>query len=134
MKFNHVGIAVENIEDYFKTVLEPVFKCKMSSQIYTDVLQRSKIAFVETVDGTCIELVEPLGPDSPVADIIKNKRGGLYHLCFTATNFEEDIENCKKNKFVLVSAPKPAIAFNNRRVAFFLTPAKELIELLEELK
>ncbi len=134
MKFNHFGIAVTNIENYFKTVLQPVFNCQTISQIYIDELQKTKIAFVTTIDGTCIELVEPLGDDSPITTILKNKRGGLYHLCFEANNFKQDIETCKQNKFILVSAPKPAIAFNNRYVAFFLTPSNELIELLEEQK
>ena len=132
MTFNHIGIAVQNIEHYFKTVLQPVFNCEIISEIYTDVLQKSKIAFATTTDGTHIELIEPLGDDSPVSAILKNKKGGLYHLCFTAINFEEDIARCKKNNFILISSPKPAIAFNNRRVAFFFTPSNELIELLEE--
>ena len=134
MKFDHIGLAVENIEQYFKTVLEPVFHCTMTSKIFTDELQGSKVAFAETIDGTTLELVEPMGPKSPVAPILANKRGGLYHMCFLAGDFEKDIERCKKNKFTMISSPKPAIAFNNRRVAFFLTPSNEVIEILEEVK
>jgi methylmalonyl-CoA/ethylmalonyl-CoA epimerase len=131
MQFSHIGIAVESIEKYFLSVLQPVFKCKMTGEIVTDELQSSKIAFAETVDGTCIELVVPLNEDSPVAAILRNRRGGLYHLCFVADNFEADMEKCKANKFVMVSSPKPAIAFNNKRVVFFISPSNELIELLE---
>lgn len=134
MKFNHIGIAVESIENYYSTVLKPVFNCEIYNEIIIDTLQKTKIAFVKTSDNTCIELVEPLNDNSPVANIIKSKRGGIYHLCFLANHFEQDIETCKKNKFILVSSPKPAIAFNNRKVAFFLTPSNELIELLEEIK
>jgi methylmalonyl-CoA/ethylmalonyl-CoA epimerase len=132
MRFEHIGIAVENIENYFETVLASGFDCKLISPVYMDVLQDSKVAFAKTCDGTKIELIEPLSSESPVSTILRNRRGGLHHLCFRADHFEQDLEKLRKNKFILVSPPKQAIAFNNRRVAFFLSPANELIELLEE--
>ncbi len=134
MKFNHIGIAVESIERYFQDILGPLFDCKMKSRIYTDPLQDSRVAFVETADGSTIELIEPLSPASPVSTILRNKRGGLHHLCFMADNFENDLAKLKKSKFVLVSSPKKAIAFNNRKIAFFLSPSNELIEIIEPEK
>jgi methylmalonyl-CoA/ethylmalonyl-CoA epimerase len=134
MKFDHIGLAVENIQVYFDTVLGPLFNCSMKSEIFTDVLQDSKIAFVATIDGTIIELIEPLSPESPVSAILRNKKGGLHHLCFVADNFQDDIERLKKNKFILVSSAKNAIAFNNRKVAFLLSPSNEVIEIIEPEK
>jgi methylmalonyl-CoA/ethylmalonyl-CoA epimerase len=50
--------------------------------------QGVRVCFVDT-PNTQIELIEPLGADSPVAKFLeKNPLGGQHHLCFEV----EDIE------------------------------------------
>ena len=40
------------------------------------------VVFVET-DNTKVELLQPLGADSPISGFLKkNPDGGLHHLCF----------------------------------------------------
>ncbi len=132
MEFDHIGLAVNNIENYFSTILKPVFGINELSEIFIDPIQKSKVAFASTVNGVRLELIEPLNEESPVYELLQKKRGGLYHLCFVATNFEKDIQNCIRQKFIPLTNPKPAIAFNNRKVIFFSTPSFEVIELIEE--
>jgi methylmalonyl-CoA/ethylmalonyl-CoA epimerase len=133
MKFDHIGLVVADIGEYFAKFLAPVFAVPEITEIYTDNLQRSKVAFAVTENGVRIELIEPLGPDSPVAEILKRKRGGLHHLCFEAVSLDEDIARLKRHGCMMISPPKPAVAFNNRRVVFFFTPTYEVVELVEEV-
>lgn len=134
MEFDHVGIAVKNIQQYFDSMLSPIFGVHDLSEIIIDPIQNCKIAFATTSNGVRLELIEPLNEDSPIHQILQKKKGGLYHMCFVANNFEEDVKKCLSNKFIALSKPQPAIAFNNRRVIFLSSPTFEIIELVEEIK
>jgi len=133
MEFDHVGIAVLNIQDYYSNILNTVLGIHELSEIIIDPIQNCKIAFATSSNGVRLELIEPLNDESPVNQILKNKKGGLYHMCFIATNFDADVKHCLANKFIALTKPQPAIAFNNRRVIFFATPTFEIIELVEEV-
>lgn len=133
MEFDHVGIAVKNIKDYYENILNTVLGIHELSEIIIDPIQNCKIAFATSSNGVRLELIEPLNEESPVNQILKNKKGGLYHMCFVANNFDEDLKHCLANKFIALTKPQPAIAFNNRRVVFLSTPSFEIIELVEEV-
>jgi len=134
MDFDHVGIAVKNIQQYFDSMLQPILGVNDLSEIIIDPIQNCKIAFATTSNGVRLELIEPLNEDSPIHQILQKKKGGLYHMCFVAKNFDEDVKKCLSNKFIALSKPQPAIAFNNRRVIFLSSPTFEIIELVEEIK
>lgn len=134
MEFDHVGIAVKNIQQYFDSMLSPILGVHDLSEIIIDPIQNCKIAFATTSNGVRLELIEPLNEDSPIHQILQKKKGGLYHMCFVANNFDEDVKKCLSNKFIALSKPQPAIAFNNRRVIFLSSPTFEIIELVEEIK
>jgi methylmalonyl-CoA/ethylmalonyl-CoA epimerase len=133
MKFDHVGLVVSDISKYFEEFLKPVCTVHALSDIYTDHNQQSKVAFATTENQVRIELIEPLEGKGPVAEILKRKKGGLHHLCFIADKFEADIRRFTTNGCLMISPPKPAVAFNGRRVVFFFTPTYEVIELVEEM-
>ena len=80
-RLNHVGVATPSIE--------------RSVEIYRDLLgatrigapfdlpaQGVRVCFVDTPNAQ-IELIEPLGPDSPIVKFLdKNPLGGQHHVCF----------------------------------------------------
>ena len=134
MEFDHVGIAVTDIEKYFNTMLHPVLGIPKLSEIFIDPIQNCKIAFATSSNGVRLELIEPLNDNSPIHQILQKKKGGLYHMCFVANNFDEDLKRCLANKFIALSKPQPAIDFNNLRVIFLSSPSFEIIELVEEMK
>lgn len=79
-RLNHVAIVVPDLESaralYARTlgakVSEPV---PMPGHGVTTV-------FVE-LPNTKIELLQPLGPDSPVANFLaRNPSGGIHHVCY----------------------------------------------------
>lgn len=134
MKFDHVGVVVSNIDQYFHNFLRPVCKVNCLGETFIDYNQQSKVAFAVTDNQVRIELIEPLNGLGPVAEIVKQKRGGLHHICFLADEFEKDMKNFQENGCLMISPPKSAVAFDNRRVVFFFTPSLEVIELVEEVK
>lgn len=134
MKLDHLGLVVQNIQKYFDEFLSPVCGINRLSEIYTDLQQQSKVAFASTDNQCRIELIEPLNETSPVSQVLKRKKGSLHHMCFIAEDFEQDIKRLQNNKCLMISPPKPAVAFDNRRVVFFFTPTYEVIEVVEEVK
>ena len=130
MRFHHVGYAVANIQAYLDEFLNPLFRPLRVSVPVADPIQQVRVCFAEMPGGTVIELVEPLGPDSPVNEIIGSRRGGLYHLCYEVDDLDATISQFRAKRYMPLGKPVPAAAFDGRRIVFLLTPQRDLIELL----
>ena len=80
-RLNHVGVATPSI-----AVAIPYWRDVMGATVIHDPFdlpaQGVKGCFVDT-PNTQIELIEPLGTDSPIAKFLdKNPLGGQHHVCF----------------------------------------------------
>lgn len=86
-RLNHVGIAVPSIEDA-KATYRDLYGVPESAITETRELaaQGVKFAFVNVANSQ-IELIEPLGEDSPIRNFLeKNPKGGQHHVCFEVEN------------------------------------------------
>lgn len=82
-RLNHVGIAVPSIEDA-KATYRDLYGVPASAITDTRELppQGVRYAFVN-LPNSQIELIEPLGEDSPIKNFLeKNPKGGQHHVCF----------------------------------------------------
>jgi methylmalonyl-CoA/ethylmalonyl-CoA epimerase len=82
-RLNHVGVAVPSIEAA-KATYRDLYGVADSAITETRELpaQGVKFAFVN-LDNSQIELIEPLGADSPILKFLeKNPSGGQHHVCF----------------------------------------------------
>ena len=98
----------------------------MHGPICHDALQEADLCWVETAGGLPIELIS--GP--VVAGLVK-KGIYLYHSCWQTQDLEGSIADLQAQGALLISAAKPAVLFDQRRVAFLATEAG-LVELLEQ--
>jgi methylmalonyl-CoA/ethylmalonyl-CoA epimerase len=131
LRFHHIGYAVRNIRSYLDDFLIPMFAPDHITEQVSDPVQRVTVCFVEMPGGTTIELVEPLGENSPVDSIIGSSRGGVYHLCFEADDLDAELVRFRSKRCVPLGRPVPAAAFGGRRIVFVLTPERDLIEIVE---
>src|SRR5262249_7702403 len=101
--------------------------------IILDALQNVRVAFLRGFDSkdALIELVEPLGPESPVRNFLARRRGGFHHLCYEVQNLESHLAFCKLVKTVVIRPPVSAVAFDGRRIAWAITRNRILLEFLE---
>jgi len=86
-RLNHVGVAVPSIEDA-KATYRDLYGVPESAITETRELptQGVKFAFVNVANSQ-IELIEPLGDDSPIRNFLdKNPKGGQHHVCFEVEN------------------------------------------------
>jgi methylmalonyl-CoA/ethylmalonyl-CoA epimerase len=130
-RFHHVGYAVASIADYRRDFFDALFQPDDVSEAVADPIQRVRVAFATMRGGTVIELVEPLGPGSPVDAVVGSARGGLYHLCYEVDDLDAAIARFRAARCMPLARPAPAVAFGGRRIVFLLTPQRDLIELLE---
>lgn len=125
MKIHHIGIACHNIEE---AILE--FKkyhtIISQSEIVSDELQHAKLCIIKTDLGINFEFISGY----QVARLLK-KGISYYHLCYEVESFDLIVEDFLLKGAIMISEPKPAILFDNRRVSF-LYLSYGLIELVEK--
>ncbi len=131
VRFDHIGYAVADIEKYLDEFFVPLFEPVDVSPIVEDPLQGVRIAFATLAGGERIELIEPMDDSSPVSKYLGDRRGGLYHLCYSTDSLEDAVEQFRAKRCMVFSGPTPAAAFGGRRIVFLFTPQRDIIELVE---
>jgi len=132
LRLHHVGFVVANIETAMPGFLRSL-AADWDGQVFHDPLQKVKVAFLATrAEDARIELIEPVGEDSPVLRFLQERGGGLHHVCYEVAGLEEQLAEFRSRGAVIAKRPKPAVAFGGRRIAWVITPEKLLVELLEE--
>ena len=128
---DHIGIFVKNIPFGIKE-LKKIFNVKKKSKIFNDKFLKVKIQFVYDKRGNCYELVAPFGKNSPVNNVIRSKKNILNHLAFITSNFNKDFQNLIKKGLFAITMPAKAVAFNNAKIVFLLSPLGFIVELIEK--
>jgi methylmalonyl-CoA/ethylmalonyl-CoA epimerase len=126
---DHIGIAVNSIET------ARIYEAMGLSIDHLEVVesQRVKTAFLSVGDAN-LELLEPTGPDSPVAKFIEKRGEGIHHLCFRVEGIDAHVERLKAQGFRLINET-PVPGAHGCRVAFLHPAAGNgvLIELSEKV-
>ena len=97
-RLNHIGVATPSLEKsiaYYRDVMGAT----IVHEPFDLPAQGVKVCFVDTpgengpngpTAGTQIELIEPLGTDSPIHGFIaKNPAGGQHHMCYEVPDILE---------------------------------------------
>lgn len=131
MRIHHIGFVVDSIERTGKSFAESL-ALTWNQKLFFDPLQKVTVTFMKSTYRAepQIELVEPLGEDSPVRSFLL-KGGGLHHLCYEVPCLETQLEVSRSQGGKLVRRPMPAVAFDGRRIAWIYGREKVLIEFLE---
>jgi len=129
--FHHVGFVVASIDTAIQGLAKSV-DAEWDGEITHDPLQNVRVAFLRPKHAAdpLVELVEPAGEKSPVLAFLK-RGGGLHHLCYEVDQLDRQLETSRAGGGLVVRPPLPAVAFGGRRVAWFYTKEKLLIEYLE---
>lgn len=127
LQFHHIGLACREMA---KDRADHEFLgYRAEGDVFEDPLQRIRGLFM-TLGTMRVELLEPLDESSPLHAYLK--RGiKVYHQCFTCRDLDQAIAALESGNARLVSPAKPAVAFQNRRIAFVMLPSQMLIESIE---
>lgn len=127
---HHVGVAVKKLKNAIPEY-ERLLGYKLISGPFDDPIQNVSVCFLSRGAGdTVIELVAPLGPNSPIDQTLK-RGGGTYHLCYQVEEINKAIAQMTEQDAFLISGPVPAVAFDMRPIAWLVTGTNLLVELVQ---
>lgn len=132
MRVHHLGVAAADIKNAI--IAFRGLGWSWDEVIIDDASRGVKLAFLSRNNSDeVIELVSPVNERNPVSHTLNTMRNVShpYHICYEVCNLENTIDILKSRSYTLIEKPKPAIAFNDRRVAFLLNRDAGLIELVE---
>ncbi|MDR3736469.1 MAG: VOC family protein [Acidobacteriaceae bacterium] len=128
--FHHVGVAVRNIHDAIAEY-KSLFGYELVSGPFDDPIQSVSVCFLSRGGADpMIELVAPLGPNSPIDRTLK-KGGGTYHICYQVPDIQAAIDHLVAQGSILVSGRVPAVAFDLREIAWLMSDSGLLLELVQ---
>lgn len=128
-KIDHIGIAVNSLEEAV-----PAFSALLGMNVSGEEEvpgEAVRVAFFGEGAGR-IELLEPTGPESPVARFLERRGPGVHHVCLAVEDLEATLERCEA-RGMQVLAPRIREGAGGRRVAFLhpKTTSGTLVELTE---
>lgn len=86
-RLNHVGVATPSIERSI-TLYRDVLGATHVGDPFDLPAQGVRVCFVDAPNCQ-VELIEPLGADSPIVKFLeKNPLGGQHHVCFEVDDIE----------------------------------------------
>ena len=87
-RLNHVGVATPSIERSV-ALYRDLLGATRIHEAFDLPSQGVRVCFVDTPNSQ-IELLEPLGENSPVTKFLeKNPQGGQHHVCFEVPDIHE---------------------------------------------
>jgi methylmalonyl-CoA/ethylmalonyl-CoA epimerase len=129
-RLNHVAIAVKDIK-----AASEVYKTKLGAQVSEIVPQPDhgvSTVFI-TLPNTKIELLEPLGDNSPIAKFLeRNPEGGVHHVCYEVDDILAARDQLKATGARVLGDGNPKIGAHGKPV-LFLHP-KDFLGTLTEIE
>ena len=129
-KIEHLGIAVENIDESLK-IYEKLLgtNCYKIEEVESEGV---KTAFLQ-IGESKIELLEATNPSSPIAKFLSKKGKGIHHIAFDSSDIDEDIKRLKSEGFELIHQT-PKDGADNKKIAFLHPKSTDgiLVELCQD--
>jgi methylmalonyl-CoA/ethylmalonyl-CoA epimerase len=126
-RFHHIGLACRDVEKEARALR--LLGYELEGQHFMDPLQKIHGCFLVGL-GPRMELLAPVDESSPIVSWL-NKDAKMYHQAYEVASIDAALKALRTQHAVVVSRPKPAVAFGDRKVAFLLLPNSLLIELIE---
>jgi methylmalonyl-CoA epimerase len=115
---DHVGVAVEDLEAAIELYTE---RLGMPLQHREQISEQGVEAALVGVGDSHVELLLPLGDDTPVGRFIAKRGPGLHHTAYRCPDVAAALEQCRANGLRLIDE-RPRRGIRDSRVAF-LHPA-----------
>lgn len=113
-RIDHVGIAVEDLERAIE-LYEGAFGMPLVHRERVDS-QGVEAVLLDVGDGH-VELLSPLGPDTPVGKYLARKGAGLHHVAYAVDDIEATLGALRENGIELIDE-KPRTGIRGSSVAF----------------
>jgi len=115
-RLNHVAIVVPDL-DAGAALYRNTLGAEVSEPLPLPA-QGVTIVFVE-LPNSKVELLHPLGEDSPVANYLeKNPKGGMHHMCYEVQDLQAAIAHLLEEGATVLGNGEPSIGAHGLPVVF----------------
>lgn len=115
-RLNHVAIAVKDLAQGVKLYRE-TFGASVSEPL-PQPDHGVTVVFI-TLPNTKIELLEPLGVESPIAKFLeRNPDGGIHHICYEVEDIVAARDQLKAKGARVLGSGEPRIGAHGKPVLF----------------
>ena len=113
-RIDHIGVATDDLEGalalYEQTLGMPL------AHRETVESQGVEAVLLDVGEGH-VELLRPLGPDTPVGKYLDKKGPGLHHVAYAVADIDETLGKLKDAGVELIDS-EPRVGIRDSRVAF----------------
>jgi methylmalonyl-CoA/ethylmalonyl-CoA epimerase len=113
-RIDHVGVAVEDL-DAAIALYEKTYAMELVHR--ETVTEQGVEAVLLDVGENHVELLAPLGPDTPVGKFLAKKGPGIHHVAYQVTDIDATLASLKDAGLRLIDET-PRIGIRGSRVAF----------------
>jgi methylmalonyl-CoA/ethylmalonyl-CoA epimerase len=113
-RIDHVGVAVEDLDAAIALYEGTLGMPLVHRETVTE--QGVEAVLLDVGDGH-VELLSPLGPDSPVGKFVERKGPGMHHVAYAVPDIEAALATLKDNGVELIDS-EPRTGIRGSRVAF----------------
>lgn len=115
-RLNHVAIATPSVAEASK-----IYRDTLGAKVSAPVPQPDHgviTVFIE-LPNTKIELLEPLGENSPIKGFLaKNPKGGIHHVCYEVDDINVACARMVEKGATITGDGKPKIGAHGKPVVF----------------
>ena len=132
MRLHHIGKVVKDLEEA-RNYYKETFGMETIGEKVVDPIQKVEVLLVDVGFGeeATLELICPLGEDSPVYKFLKKNGEGLHHLSFEVEDIHDAIAKFRANGALILGDIVPSAGHKAPSVWLY-TRTRELIELIEK--
>ena len=113
-RIDHIGVAVEDL-DASLALYEQTYGMELVHR--ETVTEQGVEAVLLDVGENHVELLAPLGPDTPVGKYLAKRGPGIHHVAYQVTDIEAALAQLKEAGSRLIDET-PRTGIRNSRVAF----------------
>ena len=129
-KLNHIAIAVADLQSA-SHLYKSAFNANVSEP--QDLPEHGVTTVFVELDNTKLELLVPLGENSPIAKFVENNpAGAIHHFCIEVDDIDAAIDCAKQNNLRILGSQEPKIGAHGKPVVF-LHP-KDMLGCLVEFE
>ena len=113
-RIDHIGVAVEDLDAAIK-LYERGFEMEL---VHRETVESQGVeAVLLDVGEGHVELLAPLGPDTPVGKFIAKNGGGLHHVAYSVDDIEKTLAQVEAAGMKMIDRT-PRTGIRGSRVAF----------------
>ncbi len=111
---DHIGVATDNLEASLR-----LYESSMQMPLaHRETVEEQGVEAVLLDVGDChVELLSPLGPETPVGKFLAKKGPGLHHVAYRVDDIESTLAGLSEAGIELIDS-KPRTGIRDSRVAF----------------